>query len=111
MRWMHREQAGHPLDHDLARVALGLTNKRYACLWIAGGQSTDPLRTGARLACAATAENQSCRPRLAIVCEIGRKLVAMRENRKVTEEELAFARLYFSQQFRRQICHLRFAER
>ena len=44
-------------------------------------------------------------------CEIGRKLVAMRENRKVTEEELAFARLYFSQQLRRQFRHLHFAER
>lgn len=111
MRRMHREQAGHAFDHDLARVALGFTNKCYTCLWIADGHGTNPFRTGARLACAATAENEPRRPRLAIVCEIGRKLVAMRENRKVTQEELALARLYFSQQLRRQFRHLRFAER
>jgi hypothetical protein len=35
----------------------------------------------------------------------------MRKNRKVTQEELAFARLYLSQQLRRQFRHLRFAER
>jgi hypothetical protein len=35
----------------------------------------------------------------------------MRENRKVTQEELALARLYFSQQLSRQFRHLRFAER
>ena len=64
---MHGQQARDTFHHHFTRFVLGLPDESDAGFWVGKRYGADPFGTGARLASAASAENQPGGPVLTAV--------------------------------------------
>jgi len=87
---MHREQPGHAFDHHLAHVVFGLADQGDAALGLIvlprrPGEGLDPFGAGARLARAASADQQPYGPWLAVIADSRRQLMIVTVDAKAAQ--------------------------
>jgi hypothetical protein len=83
---VHREQSGDALHHHVANVLLGFADQRDTRLGVAQRQAAHPFGAGPRFARAAAAEDEPGGPGPAVVAELWRLLMMVREEAEVVEQ-------------------------